>query len=200
MDELTGRQRSVMDFLRSYISEHGYPPTLREIGGHFGIKWSAARAHLKAIARKGLINLIPGRSRGIEVPGMGAGNELALPLVGHVTAGLPALAVEDFTEQIVVDKNLFKDNGSFVLRVKGDSMVEAGIFDGDYAVVRPQSSVTTNEIAVVLIGGQDATLKKVRIKRNSITLLPMNQTMQPMTYSPAEVGIVGKVVGIIRTL
>ncbi len=201
MEKLTKRQSGVMDFLRSYLLEHGYPPTVREIGEHFGFSWPAARAHLRAIAKKGFIRLVPHKSRGIEIPGMMPGEAVEVPVAGRIRAGRPALAVQNVEEHIVVDRGLFGDEGTFALRVVGDSMIEAGIFDGDYAVVRPQRTVTSGEIAAVFVGDEgEATVKRVRVRKNSVTLLPANRALSPMTYRPEEIVVVGKVVGIVRKL
>ena len=199
MQELTDRQKKVIEFLKSYVKEHGYPPTMREIGEYFGFTWPAARGHLIALNKKGMIRINPLKSRGIEIIGLRQKDVVELPVAGRITAGKPVLAIEEIESHIFVDRNLFKDSDSFVLRIKGDSMVEAGIFDGDYVVVRPQKEITGGEIGVVLIG-DEATVKKIAIKKNSITLIPANKTMKPVIYKPDEVSIVGKVIGVIRKL
>jgi repressor LexA len=197
--ELTDRQKKVMEFLRSFMGEHGYPPTVREIGERFGFTWPAARGHLRAIERKGLIRMRPFKSRGIEIPGFGGKDALELPLAGRVRAGRPLLALEEMEGRILVDRGLFKAEDAFALRVSGESMAEAGIMDGDYAVVRPQNEVGSGEAAVVLVG-EEATVKKVYVGKDSVTLVPANRAMKPVTYRPDEVSIVGKVIGIIRKL
>jgi repressor LexA len=168
MEMLTKRQEAVMRFLRKYVSEHGYPPTVREIGGHFGFTWPAARGYLKALQKKGAIRLRPHKSRGIEIPGMRS-EAVGLPLVGGIRAGRPVLAVEEFGERIFVDSKLFRHEDAFTLRVRGESMKEAGILDGDYVVVKTQETVTNGETGVVLIG-DEATVKKVYVKGDSVTL------------------------------
>jgi len=197
VQELTDKQKRIVEFLKVYVGEHGFPPTMREIGEHFGFTWPAARGHLAAIEKKGAIRMNPMKSRGIEVIGLRPKDVLSLPVAGRIRAGKPLLAIEEIESHIVVDRNLFKEGDSFVLRVTGDSMVDAGILHGDYVVVKPQREIRGGDIGVVLIG-EEATVKKVYPKRGSITLVPANKMMEPVTYRPDEVSIVGKVIGVIR--
>lgn len=198
MQELTDKQKRIVEFLKTYTGEHGFPPTMREIGEHFGFTWPAARGHLAAIEKKGAIRMNPMKSRGIEViGGLRAKDALALPVAGRIRAGKPLLAIEEIESHIVVDRNLFKERDSFVLRVAGDSMVDAGIFHRDYVVVKPQRELRAGDIGVVLIG-EEATVKKVYPKKGSITLVPANKMMEPLTYRHDEVSIVGKVIGVVR--
>lgn len=201
MKALTQRQRQVLDFIGKYIREHGYPPTMREIGGHFGFVWPAAKGHLSALERKGFIRLNPLKSRGIEMAGLRQANLLELPVAGRVRAGRPLLAVEDIDSHIVVDKSLFPSEDAFSLRITGDSMIDAGILDGDYVVVRPQGTIKNGETGVVLIGNE-ATVKRVyrdRAKKR-IILRPENKSLEPVSYRHDEVSIIGKVIGVIRKL
>ena len=199
MQELTDKQKRIVEFLKFYLEEHGYPPTMREIGEHFGFTWPAARGHLAAIEKKGAIRMNPMKSRGIEIIGLRPKDALALPVAGRTRAGKPLLALEEIESHIVVDRNLFKEGDSFVLRVTGDSMVDSGIFHGDYVVVKPQKEIRGGDIGVVLIG-EEATVKKVYPKRGSITLVPANRMMEPVTYRHDEVSIIGKVIGVVRKL
>jgi len=199
MRELTDKQKRIVEFLKTYVGEHGYPPTMREIGEHFGFTWPAARGHLAAIEKKGAIRMNPMKSRGIEVIGLRPKDVLSLPVAGRIRAGKPLLALEEIESHIVVDRNLFKGGDSFALRVTGDSMVDAGILHGDYVVVKPQREIRSGDIGVVLIG-EEATVKKVYPKRGSITLVPANKMMEPVTYRTDEVSIIGKVIGVIRKL
>ncbi len=201
MKALTQRQRQVLDFIGKYIGEHGYPPTMREIGGHFGFVWPAAKGHLSALERKGFIRLNPLKSRGIEMAGLRQANLLELPVAGRVRAGRPLLAVEDIDSHIVVDKSLFSSEDAFSLRITGDSMIDAGILDGDYVVVRPQGTIKNGETGVVLIGNE-ATVKRVyrdRAKKR-IILRPENKSLEPVSYRHDKVSIIGKVIGVIRKL
>ena len=151
MREITERQKVVFEFLKSYVMDHGYPPTMREIGEHLGITWPAARGHLAALERKGLIRINPLKSRGIEIPVLRRGAGRELPVAGRIRAGRPMPAIEEIESRIVVDRDLFGEDEVFALRVTGDSMVEAGILSGDYVVVKPQPEVRSGEIGVVLI-------------------------------------------------
>lgn len=197
--DLTERQRKIVEFLRAYTREHGYPPTMREIGGHFGFTWPAARGHLAALERKGAVRLNPFRSRGIEVLNPRGRDAIELPVAGRIRAGRPVLAVEDIEEHILVDRELFRERNAFVLRITGDSMAEAGILDGDYVVVRPQKDIRSGEIGVVLIG-EEATVKRVSVRKGTITLIPANRAFKPLTYPAGEVKVAGKVIGVIRRL
>ena len=197
MRELTDKQKRIVEFLKTYVGEHGYPPTMREIGEYFGFTWPAARGHLAAIEKKGAIRMNPMKSRGIEVIGLRPKDALALPVAGRIRAGKPLLAIEEIESHIIVDRNLFKESNSFVLRVTGESMVDAGIFHGDYVVVKPQKELRGGDIGVVLIG-EEATVKKVYPKKGSITLVPANKMMEPLTYRHDAVSIIGKVIGVIR--
>lgn len=199
MQGLTERQKKVMEFLKSYVREHGYPPTIREIGKHFGFTWPAARGYLAALEKKGLIRMNPFKSRGIEILDLRKKDALEIPIAGRIRAGEPIIAIEDIESHILVDRSLFKDSNAFALRVKGDSMIEAGIFDGDYVVVSPQKEIANGETGVVLIG-DEATVKRISIKGDSITLIPANQAMKPVSYRPGEVSVIGRVIGVIRKL
>jgi repressor LexA len=199
MRELTERQMAVFEFLRSYVTDHGYPPTMREIGEHFGFTWPAARGHLAALEKKGLIRIDPLKSRGIEIPVLRRGDALELPVAGRIRAGRPMPAIEEIESRIFVDRELFREDGAFALRVTGDSMVEAGILNGDYVVVKPQPEVRNSEIGVVLIG-EEATVKRVFLRDGSITLEPANRTMASVTYGTDEVSVIGKVIGVIRKI
>jgi len=199
MKGLTERQEKIFGFLVEYTRGHGYPPTVREIGAYFGFLWAAARMHLKALEKKGFVRINPSKSRGIEITGIPPGAGLALPVAGTVRAGSPVLAVEDIDAHILVDKALFPAEGAFSLRIKGESMIDAGIFEGDYVIVRPQDSIENGEIGVVLLG-DEATVKRVFIKGEQITLKPENRDMEPVSYGPDEVAVIGKVIGVIRKM
>jgi repressor LexA len=199
MKDLTDKQKRILEFLREYAGAHGYPPTVREIGEHFRFLWAAARRHLQAIEKKGFIKLKPSTSRGIEIPGLMPSGGFMLPVAGRIRAGRPILAREDIDTHILIDKSLFPHSDSFSLRVTGDSMIEAGILDGDYVVVKPQKTIENGEIGVVLIE-DEATVKRVYKEKKKIVLKPENRNMQPTTHNPEEVTIIGKVVGVIRKI
>ena len=199
MKELTDKQKKILEFVTEYTKDHGYPPTVREIGAHFMFLWAAARAHLQALQKKGALKLNPSKSRGIEIPGLIPSGGFMLPVAGTIRAGKPILAREDIDTHILVDQSLFPHPGAFSLKVTGDSMVEAGILDGDYVVVRPQKTIGNGQIGVVLLG-DEATVKKVFQGKNKIILKPENKDMESTTHNPDEVDIIGKVVGVIRKL
>jgi repressor LexA len=199
MKELTRRQRKVLEFLTSYTEKHGYPPTIREIGEHFGFFWTAARGFLQSLERKGFIKINPTRSRGVEIIGLKPAGGLKVPLVGRIRAGRPILATEDIEAHILIDKSLFPAENAFTLKVTGDSMIEAGILDGDFVVVKLQKVIEDGEIGVVLIE-DEATVKRVFKGEEKITLRPENRNMKPESYNPDEIIIIGKVIGVIRKM
>lgn len=199
MKILTNKQKKILEFLISYVKEHGYPPTFREIGNHFGFIWTASKGHLRSLEKKGFIRINPSISRGIEILGYKVSDGLNIPVIGRIRAGNPELAIEDIESHILVDKFLFPAENAFSLRVKGKSMIEAGIFDGDYVVIKPQSTIENGEIGVVLIG-EEATVKRVLLENMRIILKPENKHMQSVIYEPEDVSIIGKVIGVIRRL
>lgn len=196
---LTPRQRQTYDFIRSFIGEYGYSPTLQEIAGALGITGNlGVLRHLAALERRGLLRRTPGNSRAIvlnEAPRSGQ----SLPLIGVIRAGVPQLALQERGGEVVVDPALFRSRDSFVLRVEGDSMIEAQICSGDLVVVRPQSSAENGEIVAVLIAGE-ATLKRFYREEGRIRLQPENRHMAPIFIdrTGGEVTIIGKVTGLMR--
>ncbi len=199
MKELTAKQNRILEFLTEYTKTHGYPPTVREIGEHFKILWAAARRHLQAIERKGFIKINPLKSRGIEILSLKPSSGFIMPVAGKIRAGKPILALEHIDTHILIDKALFPHQNAFALRVTGDSMIEAGIFDGDYVIVSPQRIIENGGIGVVLIE-DEATVKRIYKEEKKIILKPENKTMKPVTHNADEITIIGKVVGVIRKL
>ncbi|MBN1827108.1 MAG: transcriptional repressor LexA [Candidatus Eisenbacteria bacterium] len=201
MKELTERQNEIYEFLVEHYRENGYPPTIREIGFRFGIRSTKGVVdHLTALERKGYIRRGLGKSRALELIHIDREEDANLvPLVGRVAAGQPILAEENIEEKIVVDPSFRKGGDEFLLRVNGDSMIEAHIDDGDWILVRPASEARNGEIVVALIG-EEATVKRFYRKGNRIELRPENRTMQPIAVDPSseEFRIVGKVVGLFR--
>jgi repressor LexA len=197
MRDLTETQKRVLQFLRHYTGQHGYPPTVREIGEHFGVLWAGARKHLQSLERKGYVRINPSKSRGIEIMGMQLLSERIIPVAGKIRAGAPTLIIEEIDSHIRVDSSLFPSEDLFSLRVVGESMKEAGIFHGDFVIVKPQSVIDHGEIGVVLIG-EEATVKRVLFKGEQVILKPENRGMEPVLYSRDEITIIGKVVGLIR--
>ncbi|WP_298432020.1 transcriptional repressor LexA [Geobacter sp.] len=200
MEELTPRQKEVLDFLETYTARHGYPPTMREIAAHLRINGTlGVMKHLAALEKKGYIRRAPGNSRGISLVTRAA-RSASLPVVGVVRAGMLQPAIEDIEGYLAIDQAQLK-GGKFFLRVKGDSMVNAAILDGDLALIRPQPTAENNDIVVAMVDGE-ATLKAFYRERGQIRLQPRNPNMEPIIIreGEGEVTIVGKVVGIFRTL
>jgi repressor LexA len=205
--ELTGRQREIWSFLLDYVDRHGYPPTVREIGEAVGLASpSTVHAHLANLERAGLLRRDPTKPRALELVGREkdsaapAAAELPkLPLLGQIAAGGPLLAEGNVEEEIAVPENL---RGDFLLRVKGDSMIEAGILDGDVVVVRRAQDARDGEIVVALAGddetADEATVKRFFRESGRIRLQPENAALEPI-YA-RHVQILGKVVGVFREL
>lgn len=200
MPQLTDRQQQVYSFLTEYISANGYPPTLQEIAVHLQVSGNlGVLRHLKVLERKGLISRSPGSSRSIVLTERMQSDAATLPLVGTVRAGHPQLAEQEIEAHLAVDSSLVKGKGSFLLRVKGDSMIEAHIMPGDLVIVRPQATAENGEIVVALIDGE-ATLKRFYREREEIRLKPENTAMKALIYreGDSEVQIIGKVTGLCR--
>jgi len=203
--ELTSTQERVFSFLKDYHGEKGFPPTLREIASHFGLQGpKAPQKTLAILERKGYIRKIPGGSRAIEILNpspVRLAQIISIPIIGRVQAGEPVLAVENIEGYIHLDRNLVSSEDVFLLRVQGDSMIEAHIQDGDFAMVKPQPNAENGEIVVALIE-DEATIKRIFQKRDLIRFEPANPEMEPIIVKKGEknVTIVGKVVGIFRKM
>jgi len=204
-NELTERQKEVFEFLKDFLREKGFPPTLREIASHFGLKGpKGPQKILNILERKGYIRKVPGGSRAIEIlsyPQFSLTHILSVPIVGRVRAGEPILAIENIEGYINLDRSLVSSGDVFLLRVQGDSMIEAHIQDGDFALVKPQPNAENGEIVVALIE-DEATIKRIFMKRDLIRLEPANSKMEPIIVKKGEkkVTIVGKVIGIFRKI
>lgn len=202
--QLTRRQREVFDFVKTCTVESGSAPTLEEICSHFSFKSSnSARQHLRLIARKGYLQLLPGRARGIRVTQQTATRPTIsfVPLVGSVAAGDPIVAIEDIQATIPVPSQLWHGEDLFALRVHGDSMIGAGIFDGDIAVVRAQPVAENGMIAAVVIAG-DVTLKRYFHSANGVHLRAENARYSDLIFDPEDaddIYIAGVLVGTLRT-
>jgi repressor LexA len=206
---LTGRQQEIFDFLVGYVERHGYPPTVREIGEAVGLASpSTVHAHLANLERAGLLRRDPTKPRALEVLAGGrkraaeASGVEQLPLVGEIAAGGPLLAEENIEDRVAVPELLAHGGADFLLRVKGDSMVNAGILDGDLVVVRRQDTARDGEIVVALAGddesADEATVKRFYRERGRVRLQPENDALEPI-YA-AHVQVLGKVVGVLRVL
>ena len=196
MKGLTARQAEVLDLVRSHIADTGYPPTRADIARELGFRSAnAAEEHLKALARKGALEIVPGTSRGIRLP-----NDEGLPVVGRVAAGSPILAQEHIEETCDVPPSMFRPPADFLLRVEGDSMVDAGILDGDLLAVHKTSEAANGAIVVARID-DDVTVKRLRRKsRSRIVLEAENDAYDPIEVDlrSQELVIEGLSVGVIR--
>ncbi|RJR46749.1 MAG: transcriptional repressor LexA [Desulfobacteraceae bacterium] len=200
MVQLTSRNMQVLGFIREYAELHGYPPSIREIGAHLGVSGTLGVVkHLKTLERGGYLRRIPGRSRGLSLAAPVSGG--SIPIVGTVRAGGPQPALQDIEGYFSIRDSRYLRGGTFCLRVKGDSMIDAHIQEGDLALVRPQPTAENRDIVVALVDGE-ATLKRFFRERNRIRLQPENPEMEPISIDPqdGEVLIMGKVVGIFRDL
>ncbi len=205
---LTARQRQVLEFIDSQTREQGYPPSVREIGEAVGLSSpSTVHAHLAALQDKGYLRRDPSKPRAIEValePSTGTAIDRRpvrnVPLLGDVAAGTGVLAAENVEEVIPVPTDLCGEGDLFMLRVRGESMIDAGIFDGDYVVARSQPNADNGDIVIAGIPGEEATVKTFIRKRNKIILRPSNPTMEDLVYDPLDVQIYGKLVTLMRRL
>ncbi len=208
MPELTPRQRQVLEFIDAEVRERGFPPSVREIGEAVGLSSSSTvHAHLTALQDKGFIHRDPSKPRAIEIhfeASSGAAVERRpvrhVPLVGDVAAGTGVLAVENIEETVPLPEDFTGSGELFMLRVRGDSMVEAGIFEGDYVVVRHQPTAESGDVVVAGIPGEEATVKTFVHRRGKVVLRPENRAMDEMPFAPGEVTIYGKVVTVLRRL
>lgn len=203
--DLTDRQRQILEFIKDEIGRKGYPPTVRDIGEAVGLSSSSTvHSHLAALEAKGLIKRDPSKPRALEV--MGHDREtrqqerlgvVELPVIGAVAAGSPMLAEENVEATIPLPTEVVREDSTFVLRVKGDSMIDAGIFDRDYVVVRQQSTADNGDIVVALLD-DEATVKRFFREPDRIRLQPENETMEPI-YA-RDVTVLGKVVAVFRRM
>jgi repressor LexA len=211
---LTKRQQEIWEFLVQYVDSHGYPPTVREIGEHVGLASpSTVHAHLANLERAGLIKRDPTKPRALELTGRSGQHRGArepealssvhqLPLVGQIAAGGPLLAEQNIDAYMSVPEPLSKGGEEFLLRVRGDSMQDAGILEGDFVVVRRQQDARDGDIVVALVGddesADEATVKRFFRDKGRIRLQPENDAYEPIYAS--HVDVLGKVVGVFRTL
>jgi len=221
-DQLTARQREILDFISLSIDDRGFPPTLREIGQHFGIRsTNGVNDHLKALEKKGFLRREDLKSRAMRPVHQGAKRTargtseieslaaraardmVAVPIVGRVAAGEPLLAVENVDETLHMDRSFVGSTDEvFGLRIVGESMIEDGIFDGDYVFVKKTSTARRGEIVVAMIEGE-ATVKRYFPEGDVIRFQPANKNMDPILVSKAQarsVSIIGQVVGVYRKL
>jgi repressor LexA len=202
--DLTKRQQEIFDFIHKYSAKYGYPPTVRDIGKAVGLASSSTvHAHLANLEKIGLLRRDPSKPRAIELLDRAVDSMRSmvrsdgLPLVGSVAAGQPVLAEENIEEYIPVPDVAGGEDGEYLLRIRGDSMKNAGILEGDIVVVRPQDTAREGEIVVALLG-EEATVKRFFREADHIRLQPENETMEPIRSR--EVKVLGRVVGLLRSL
>jgi repressor LexA len=200
--ELTKRQQEIYDFIRKYSLTNGYPPTVRDIGKAVGLASSSTvHAHLANLEKLGLLRRDPSKPRAMELLDKAADavksvvKPNGLPLVGSVAAGQPILAEENIEEYVPVPDIIGGDTGEYILRVRGDSMINAGILEGDFVVVRPQDTATDGEIVVALVG-EEATVKRYFKESDHVRLQPENDALEPIRSR--DVKILGRVIGVFR--
>jgi repressor LexA len=196
----TIKQASILNFILRYGQSSGYPPTIREIASEFGLSSTkSVKTQLDALEKKGLLRRKGRGARAIELMGKQKGFT-AVPVVGRIAAGPPCAAIEGFESELLLDRSMAPDKGSFLLRIKGESMIEESILDGDYALVKPQPVAENGDTVVAMIDGE-ATLKKFYRQNGRIILKPANKNMEPIVIEGDEAGefkIVGKVTAILR--
>ena len=200
--DLTKRQQEIFDFIKKYSAKYGYPPTVRDIGKAVGLASSSTvHAHLANLEKVGLLRRDPSKPRAIELldRAVGAVKDVVipqgLPVVGHVAAGSPILAEENIEEYVSVPTIAGGDDGEYLLRIRGDSMVKAGILPDDFVVVRPQDTADDGEIVVALVG-EEATVKRFFREDDHVRLQPENDAHEPIRTREARV--LGRVVGVLR--
>jgi repressor LexA len=207
-ETLSARQTEILAFIEKTVGDRGYPPSVREIGEAVGLASpSTVHSHLHTLQRLGYLRRDPSKPRAIEVTADTASGTTAerrptrhVPLVGDVAAGTGVLAQEQVEELVPLPADFTGDGELFMLRVRGDSMIDAGILDGDFVVARVQTEARNGDIVVAGIPGDEATIKTFTRKNNKVTLLPANERLEPMVFAPDEVQVFGKVVTVLRKL
>lgn len=205
---LTARQREILECIDQSMRDRGYPPSVREIGEVVGLgSPSTVHSHLSSLQRMGFLRRDPTKPRAIEVlfdPASGAAVERRpvrhIPLVGEVAAGTDVLAQENVEELMPVPADMTGDGELFMLRVRGDSMVDAGILDGDFVVVKSGTDPSRGDIVVAGIPGEEATVKTFDRRGDQVVLVPSNTRLEPMVFDPADVQVFGRVVTVMRRL
>lgn len=201
MEGLSRKQERVLEFLVNFNEEHGFPPTIRELCHYFGFKsLNTAHFHLRSLEKKGYIEVHSGKGRGITLPGARPLSERQMPVVGRVAAGMPILALENIEEFLGIDKRFFGAEACFAVRVKGDSMVDAHIQDGDYVIIRIQDQAQNGNIVAALIE-DEVTLKYFYRSRNQVRLEPANSKHPSLIFKKGDhrfFRILGIMAGLVR--
>lgn len=206
MNELTDRQAQVLDFIRATVADRGYPPSVREIGDAVGLSSpSTVHSHLSSLVKAGAIRRDPSKPRAIEVldiglPSLGERDDIRnVPLVGRIAAGRPVLATEEVENVYPLPESLVGSGPLFMLRVKGDSMVDAGILDGDLVVIRRQPDADDGDIVAAMVEGEEATVKRLRRRQGTVVLEAANPAYPDMVFG-SGVDVLGPVVSVLRRL
>lgn len=204
--DISPRQREILELIARTVQERGYPPSVREIGEAVGLSSpSTVHSHLSALVAAGFLRRDPSKPRAIEVtttieePDLRRSSVRDVPLVGRIAAGSPILAEEDIEEIYPLPTDLVGDDPVFMLRVRGDSMVDAGILDGDYVVIRRQPDAKDGEIVAALVDGDEATVKRLRRAGGSVILEAENDDYDPMVFTEG-VELIGRVVAVVRAI
>lgn len=209
-NKLTDRQKEILDFIQKFINENGFPPTLREIASNFGMASTfGVKRHLDALKKKGYLKIESFASRAIALNKLSSAGEsdsnlintkvISIPVVGRVAAGSPILSEENLQGTIAIDSNFFRNNKDcFALKVTGDSMINAGIFDGDLVIVNPNEKVSQHDIVVARVD-DEITVKNYEKKNNKVFLIPQNDKYEPITVTERNnFSLIGKVIGVLR--
>ncbi len=200
--QLTTRQRAVLEFIKKHVADMSFPPTVREIAGHFGFSSPlSAHQHIKALEKKGFIKKTGSKQRSIEVLGFRHAGGIRIPLVKQINISLPfhVFAAEDIEGYINVDRSLFNAEKGFAMKITSDSMIDAGILIDDIALVNPDTTAQNNDIVIVQIG-EEAIIRQFIKRNNRVTLIPMNKQTKSITLHAEYVKVIGKVIGIMRNI
>ncbi len=204
--DISDRQRQILDLILETVQRRGYPPSVREIGDAVGLSSpSTVHSHLSTLVEHGYLRRDPSKPRAIEVVDHGRDGDLRrapvrdVPLVGRIAAGSPILAEEDIEEIFPLPTEIVGNDPVFMLRVRGDSMIDAGIFDGDLVVIRRQPDANDGDLVAALIDGEEATVKRLRRDSGRIVLVPENRSYEPMVFEEG-VEVLGRVVAVLRSV
>jgi repressor LexA len=206
LNKISQRQQSILEFIKNEVKDKGYPPSVREIGEAVGLASSSTvHGHLERLEKKGMIRRDPTKPRAIEILGADddSSNNFAIsvarvPLIGKVTAGVPITATENIEDYFPLPAHYVGDHNVFMLSVIGDSMIEAGILDGDYVIVRQQQTANNGDIVVAMTEEDEATVKRFYKEKDHIRLQPENSSLQPILLK--HVTILGRVIGLFRDI
>ncbi|MGM0600295.1 MAG: transcriptional repressor LexA [Candidatus Rifleibacteriota bacterium] len=197
-EPLTPKQRTVLEFIRGFFASSGYAPTIAEICQGLGLSSTATvHKHLKTLASKGYVDSLPGRSRGLTMKPVAREKSLEIPMLGRVTAGQP-IEINEIPETISLPESMIGRGETFVLEVKGDSMIDEAIKDGDLVIVEKCNSANNGDMVIACIDNEEVTLKRIYREGNRVRLQPSNPTMQPIIIENKDVTIKGIVIGVLR--